>query len=194
MGNGIEKANALFSSMKENKIKPSIISYTSLIQMYIRRKRICEAINLFRTISKEGLEIDYVCYNFIINGCTFNKNLEHAINFLLEALEKDIRLSKETYKNVLEYLLNNKFMKHFERKSSASKILTEMKNKNIEIDYDLYSRLMRLVYNKSNYDGEDAEVENLNHAPRKYNNKEKFVKKNSNKKNQFSSFVSLYDN
>ena len=207
----MEKAKNLFNDMKQNKIKPSIISYTSLIQMYIRRKRLNEAINVFRSIAEEGLEIDYVAYNFIINGCTFNKNLENAIIFLLEALEKKVRLSKETYKNVLTYLLNNKFMRVADRKTAASKILTEMKNQNIEIDYQLYSQLMRLVYNK---DSNSYQME-FNNGPRKYNfnsnqdangnsgnrnfgEKKQFVKKDNNnftqnKKNQFSNFTSLYD-
>jgi pentatricopeptide repeat protein len=212
-GHEIKKALDLFTQMRKENIKPSIITYTTLIQMFIKRKKISEAIKIFREISLEGLEIDYVCYNFIINGCTFNKNLEHAITFLLESLDKNIILSKETYKNVLEYLLNNKFMKFSERRNMCSKILTEIKKREITIDYDLYSRLMRLIYdnnnNKNNGQGDIKEKEankynfnsnsnsNNNHTSNSNGNnnfnfnenKKKFVRKNFDNNDNNNKFI-----
>ncbi len=158
----MEKASNLIKQMKEDGVKPSVISYTTLMQMYIKKKMIKQAITIFNQIKKEGLEPDQVCYNFIINGCSFNQNLEDAIAFLLESLEKNIKLNDETYKNALEYLLNNKFMKYNQRIKNASDILNALKNKNIKINYDLYSRLVRLIY-KNNEEKTEKKIEsNLN--------------------------------
>jgi len=168
----MDKANNLIKQMKDDGIKPSVISYTTLMQMYIKKKMIKQAIVIFNQIKKEGLEPDQVCYNFIINGCTFNQNVENAIVFLLESLEKNVKLNDETYKNALEYLLNNKFMKYNERTKHATNILNALKIKNIKINYDLYSRLVRLIYK---------------------NNEEKTEKKiESDLNNNFRNFSSLY--
>ncbi len=148
--NDMEKALNLIKQMKEDGIKPSVISYTTLMQMYIRKKMIKQAIGIFNEIKREGLEPDPVCYNFIINGCTFNQNLERAIVFLLESLENNLKLHDETYKNALEYLLKNKFMKYDERVKHATSILNALNSKNIKVNYDLYSRLVRLIYKNNN--------------------------------------------
>lgn len=142
----LSKATGLINLMREDGIKPSIIAYTTIMQMYLRKKNIKSAVNIFQEIKNEGLEPDVVSYNFIINGCTFNQNLEFGISFLLESLNKKMKLNSETYKNTLEYLLKNKFMKYQDRVNNASAILKAMKENNIELNYDLYSRVMRLIF------------------------------------------------
>jgi pentatricopeptide repeat protein len=154
----MEKAVSLIKKMKEDGVKPSVISYTTLMQMFIKKKAIKQAINIFNEIKKEGLQPDQVCYNFIINGCTFNQNLENAIVFLLESLEKNVKLNDETYKNALEYLLNNKFMKYNDRVKHATNILNALNSKNIKVNYDLYSRLVRLIY-KTNEEKNEKKIE-----------------------------------
>jgi pentatricopeptide repeat domain-containing protein 1 len=154
----MEKALGLIKLMKAEGVKPSVISYTTLMQMFIRKKMIKQAICIFTEIKKEGLQPDQVCYNFIINGCTFNQNLESAIVFLLESLENNVKLNDETYKNALEYLLNNKFMKYNDRVKHATSILNALNNKQIKINYDLYSRLVRLIY-KNNQEKNEKKVE-----------------------------------
>lgn len=153
------KAVNLVNLMREDGIKPSIIAFTTIMQMYLRKKNIKAAINIFEDIKREGLQPDVVSYNFIINGCTFNQNLEYGIAYLLESLDKKIKLNSETYKNSLEYLLNNKFMKYHDRVRNASDILKAMKENNIELNYDLYSRVMRLIF-KNNEGTAQRKVEN----------------------------------
>jgi len=156
--NDIPKAVGLIKLMKEDGIKPTVISFTTIVQMYLRKKQIKDAIAVFDEMKNEGLQPDVVSYNFIINGCTFNQNLEWGIKFLLESLEKNIKLNSETYKNTLEYLLNNKFMKYQERVKNASLILNGLKLRNIEINYDLYSRVMRLIF-KNNEGSTSKKIE-----------------------------------
>ena len=103
---------------------------------------------------------DQVSYNFIINGCSFNKKLEKAIEYLHESFKCQVKLSDDTYKNILEYLLNNKFMKSNERAKNISEISKILKEKNFEIPYELYSKLMKFVYsaNDSKYTGTQGPV------------------------------------
>ena len=174
----LTKATNLINLMKEDGIKPSIIAYTTIMQMYLRKKNIKAAITIFQEIKNEGLTPDVVSYNFIINGCTFNQNLEHGITFLLESLNKKMKLNTETYKNTLEYLLKNKFMKYQDRVANASDILKAMKENNIELNYDLYSRVMRLIF-KNNETNSVRKVENNYHN-------------NSNIKQNFSNFTNCF--
>jgi pentatricopeptide repeat protein len=132
--------------MTKDNVKASLVTYTTLMQMFIKKKKVLNAIALFQDMKKNEIKPDQVCYNFIVNGCTFNQKLERAIEFLLESVKENIKLNEETYNNCLEYLLNNKFMKHHERSNHATVILKELKEKNFSINYDLYSRVLRLIY------------------------------------------------
>jgi len=142
------KAYELFNLMKKEKLKPSIVIYTSIIQMLNRNHRIDETIAVYNDLKNDKeIKIDYLFYSFLINGCVFNKKLEKAIEILLETINLNIKLQDETYNNVLEYLLSNKFMKNHERSKHASTICKALKDKNYQIKIDLYNRLMKLMYN-----------------------------------------------
>merc|ERR1712222_230433 len=110
--NDITSALHYFNLYKTEKHKATIVPYSTLIQLFIKRKELNKAIE---EIKKRGMKPDQVSYNFIINGCSFNKKLEKAIEYLHESFKSQIKLSDDTYKNILEYLLNNKFMKPNER-------------------------------------------------------------------------------
>jgi len=146
----------VYEEMIKDGVKPSLVTYTTLMQMFIKKKKLLKACEIFEDMKADNIKPDPVCYNFIVNGCTFNQKLELAIKYLLESINENMKLSEETYNNCLEYLLNNKFMKYPDRCSNAQNILKALKEKNFSIKYDLYSRLMRLIYN--NYENK-REVE-----------------------------------
>ncbi len=154
------EANQIVEEMNKDNIKPGLVTYTTLMQMYIRLKKLDKAIQVFSEIKKNGIQVDCVSYNFIINGCVFNKKLEVAISLLLESIDANLNLSDETYNNVLEYLLTNKFMKQNERAFHASNICKALNSKNFEIDYEMYSRVMRLLFKKNENGQETKEVRN----------------------------------
>jgi pentatricopeptide repeat protein len=158
-----EKCLEMLNEMSKDNVKPSLVTYTTLMQMFIKKKKVLNAIALFQDMKKNDIKPDQVCYNFIVNGCTFNQKLERAIEFLLESVRLNIKLNEETYNNCLEYLLNNKFMKHHERVNHATEILKELKEKNFSINYDLYSRVARLIYknNESNKEVESSLMSNF---------------------------------
>ena len=156
-----EEALKIVEEMNKDNIKPGLVTYTTLMQMFIRQKKLDKAIDLFNDMKKNGVHPDYVSYNFIINVCVFNKKLEVAISFLLESIRANIKLSDESYNNVLEYLLSNKFMKQNERAYHAQIICKELKEKNFEIDYEMYSRVMRLLFKKT--DQSESEKKNNNY-------------------------------
>jgi pentatricopeptide repeat protein len=154
------KCLEIIDEMVRDNVKPSLVTFTTMMQMYIRKKKITNAISVFEDMKKSNIKPDQVVFNFIVNGCTFNQKLEKAIEFLLDSISENIKLNDETYNNVLEYLINNKFMRKEERSKYATIILKNLKEKNFSIKYDLYSRVLRLIY--KNTEGNKQIETNLN--------------------------------
>ena len=150
-----DKCVAMFNQMKEDNIKPSVITYTVLMQMYIKKKKMNDAIRVFNELDST-LEADFVSYNFIINACTFNQKLEYAIEYLIASMKKHIKLSEDTYHNVVNYLLENKFMKYQTRINYAQELLKNFKENQIGLRNDLYQKITKLLYNNK---GNNKEVE-----------------------------------
>lgn len=144
------KTLELYREMKRDNINPTLITSTSIMQMFIKQKKLDSAIQLFCELRSKTVSLDSVTYNFIINGCSFNKKLEKAIEFLIDSLKKGLILPNNTYNNVLDYLINNKFMKPKERSEFAKEILSLIKEKNITIQYEIYSKLAKLIYSATN--------------------------------------------
>ncbi len=145
-----KKVNEMFEEMKKEGIKPTVVVYTSIIQVLNRYKKTEEVVNIYNMVKNDSsLKVDNLMYSFVINGCCFNKNLEKAIEILMDSIKDGVKLNEDTYNNVLEYLLANKFMKHYERVQNCSMICKALKDKNYQINLDLYNRLMKLIYNPS---------------------------------------------
>lgn len=141
------KAIEIYNEMISNGFKPTLITYTTLMQMYIKRKKLDQALEYFYEMRDNNIA-DAVCYNFIINGCSFNKKLETAISILLESISRGIKLNENTYGNVIDYLMNNKFMNFNSRCQYIGEILQELKSKGINLRYDIYSKAAKMVYNQ----------------------------------------------
>jgi leucine-rich PPR motif-containing protein len=145
-GNDESRAQQLFNEMEEQGIKPSLVTYTTLMQLYIRNKKLKEALRVFEELKSKGYRADQVTYNFIINGCTFNQKLEKAIEILIESIYAGIKINDESYKNVCEYLTTNKFMKPHDRSSSAQGILKAFREKGFHISDEIYNKFAKLIY------------------------------------------------
>ena len=94
----------------------------------------------------KSYRIDHLFYAVVINGCIFKKKLEKVIEILIELIKDGMKLNEDVYNNVLEYLLANKFMKIQERLNNCTIICIVLKDKNYQINLDLYNRLMKLMY------------------------------------------------
>lgn len=155
------KALAMYEEMKKEGIKPTLITSTSIMQMFIKQKKMDNAVTIFYELRRGDIPIDVVTYNFIINGCSFNKKLETAIEILLDSLRANVILSENTYNNVLEYLISNKFMKNSDRCNFASVLVRHIKEKNINIKYEIYTKLVKLLYKTAPEIEVSKEVENF---------------------------------
>jgi len=144
--NLVDKAIEVYKEMLQEKMKPSFITYTSIIQVLIKTKKIQFAIDIFDEILKNKINPDQVMFNVIINGCVFNGRLEDACRFLFESFKANLRLCNDVYKNILKNLLTNRIMDPYYKNDLTLKICGELKSRGLEIDYDLYYSIMKMVY------------------------------------------------
>jgi pentatricopeptide repeat protein len=152
--NNVEKACEVYNEMISENMKPSLITYTSILQILIKSKRITNAIEIFDEILANKMNPDQVLFNVIINGCVFNGKLQNACNFLFEAFNANIRLCEDVYKNVLNNLLTNRIMEINHKNEITLKVCKEMKSRGMVIDYELYHKIMKMVYRNQ---GKNAE-------------------------------------
>lgn len=168
--NEIEKAVEIYNEMISTKIQPSLITYTSIIQILIKTKRVVNAIQIFEEILQNKIKPDQVLFNVIINGCVLNGRLEEGCKFLLEAFKLEIRVCDDVYYNVLNNLLTNRTMEILHKNELTFKICQEMTFKGLEIEQELYAKIVRMLnrkymknnYNNNNNNEEECSVYNEN--------------------------------
>ena len=142
----VEKAVEIYNEMIESGIKPSLITYTSILQILIKSKRIQNAMEIFDEILSNDLLPDQVMFNVIINGCVFNGKLNEACKYMFKSFENNIKLCEDVYKNVLCNLLTNKLMNFDYKIELTMKLCKELKTRGVKIDYELYYKVMKMVY------------------------------------------------
>lgn len=188
-----DSAIKAYDEMKKEGLKPTLITYTAVMQMFIKNKKMDYAINVFYEMRSNDIAIDAVTYNFIINGCSFNKKLEKAIEILEISFKDNIKLHENTYNNVLEYLVANKFMRNNERCHLAGQILKNLKERNISLKYEVYSKVMKMMY-QSNSSQAVKEIENYTKfsSLKSENTRDNYAKKENDYKQSYSKNESVY--
>jgi len=88
-----------------------------------------------------------VLYNTIVNGCLFNQRWEMAAQYTLESFDYKVKIADDIYRNVLDKLTMNYCKLKISLKCDyATKILKELKEKNIRIDDETYQRVARMIF------------------------------------------------
>ena len=193
--NDVENAVEIYNLMISNKIKPSLITYTAILQILIKTKRIQNAIEIFEEILANKMNPDQVLFNVIINGCVFNGRLEEACKFLKESLEANIKLNKDVYKNVLTNLLTNRIMERNYKNELTLSICKEIRSKGMEIEYELYHKIIKMIYKNKGSQAEnnirknssEKEIEKGKMSRRNFkkNDKERFREKRRQNNNKY---------
>ncbi len=193
--NNIDKAMEVFNDMTVKKgLKPSMITFTSILQVLIKSKRIQQAIDIFNHVLEIGMRPDQVLFNVIINGCVYNGRLREACDFLKESFKGNIKLCGDVYKNILNNLCTNKVMKAEEKNELCVYILGTLKDKGYHLDEEIYNKVLRMVYRNSKSDEKDMKYKDEDYDEyeegqvdddyyfRKANGEDVDIKKFTNKK------------
>jgi len=207
----VDKAIEVYKEMLQEKMKPSLITYTSILQILIKTKKIQFAIDIFDEILKNKLSPDQVMYNVIVNGCVFNGRLEDACRFLFESFKANLRLCNDVYKNVFCNLLTNRIMDPSYKIEITLRVAKELKSRGLEIDYELYSKVIKMCYKThgknsdymiqkeieeyrkscQDYSSENKDKEYNNKGGKRFNNNNNYSSYNPNYK---SSGYKTYNN
>jgi pentatricopeptide repeat protein len=180
--NDVEHAVEIYNLMISNKIKPTLITYTAILQILIKTKRIQNAIEIFEEILSNKMNPDQVLFNVIINGCVFNGRLEEACKFLKESLQYNIKLNKDVYKNVLTNLLTNRVMERNYKNELTLSICKEIRSKGMDIEYELYHKIIKMIYNNKSNQAENN-IKNNKYSSEKNNEKGNIFSRRNYKKN-----------
>ncbi len=142
-----DKALQLLEEMVASGIKPGIIVYTCLIQTCLRSKRFDGAIKLFESLKSDGLKPDHVLFNTIVNGCLYNQKWDQACKYTLESFTYNVKIAFDIYRGVLDKLTQNYCNLRVNHKCDyATKILKELKARDIKIDDETYQKVARMIY------------------------------------------------
>lgn len=190
--NNVEKACEVYNEMISENMKPSLITYTSILQILIKSKRITNAIDIFEEILSNKMNPDQVLFNVIINGCVFNGRLQNACNFLFDSFNANIRLCEDVYKNILNNLLTNRVMEINHRNELTLKVCKEMKSRGMVIDYELYHKILKMIYKNQGKNGDHKAKKELEEYKTSTNNMSNGYHVNNFYKNKKNSYDNNY--
>lgn len=176
-----DKALQLLEEMVANNIKPGIIVYTCLIQTCLRSKKFDQAIRLFEALKKDNLHPDHVLFNTVVNGCLFNQKWELACKYTLESFDFNVKIAYDIYRSVLDKLtMNYCNLKISSKCDYATRILKELKEREVKVDDETYQRVARMIYKNQ---GVKINLSSCSKSPdKKYNTYNNFHSNDANKR------------
>ena len=113
-----------------------------------------------------GVKPDHVLYNTIVNGCLYHYSWELACNYTLESFDMNVKMADDMYTNVLEKISSyNCNLKNHLKCDYATKIIKSLKDRNVNIPYELYNNIAKMVYKMN------GKKLNVSKSPEKRNDK-----------------------
>ena len=144
------KAFELFDECVKSEIKPSIVIYQILIKLQIKSKFIDRAITLFRNMIINQVKADQQIYELIIKGCMDQSREREAGEFILNALNEEIKVENYIFSNFVQKIdgAENNF-KIFEKAEFVPKLIETVTTKSLNIE--LFSlNILRKIDEKLN--------------------------------------------
>jgi pentatricopeptide repeat protein len=168
-----DQAFEILAEMKQAGVQPGLIVYTCLIQAAVKCGDFERSVNLFEMMKRDGLAPDQVVFHVIINNCMYNYQWDLACKYTFESFDREVRISDEMYKLLLENLCS-KFcnLRRNAKFEYISKILSLLKDKHVELDQYTYSLTAKFFYK--------TQARNVKLEQEKTENKENYYYNNNN--------------
>jgi hypothetical protein len=94
-----------------------------------------------------GVKPDHVLFNTVVNGCLYHYSWELACKYTLESFTFNIRMADDIYSHVLEKICSyNCNLRNNLKCDYATNIIKNLKDRNVDIDEDLYSKVAQMIY------------------------------------------------
>nr|XP_016433842.1 PREDICTED: pentatricopeptide repeat-containing protein At4g01030, mitochondrial-like [Nicotiana tabacum] len=97
-----EKASNLLNQMKEEGIKPDIVTYNSMVSGYSTSSCIKEALGMIRRIKSCGMSPNVVSWTSLISGCSQQGYFREAFEFLIQMQDEGIKVNSVTISSLLQ--------------------------------------------------------------------------------------------
>ncbi|XP_044483608.1 pentatricopeptide repeat-containing protein At2g27800, mitochondrial-like isoform X2 [Mangifera indica] len=135
LSNHVNDALRIFHQMSVvYNCQPNSFSYDYLIHGLCVQSRTKNAKELCDEMKKRGFVPSCRSYNSLVNALALNGEVEEAVNYLWEMIEKQRSVDFITYRTVLDEICRRS------RDGEAMKLLKELKDKDF-VDQDTYSKL-----------------------------------------------------
>jgi tetratricopeptide (TPR) repeat protein len=108
-------------------IKPNISIYLPLMMLFIKQRKIVQAIGMFTDMKLNQCNPDVKIYTLIISACLSSNIVDKAAELIIDADKKKIKLDGQIYKNTLDGVNRSVKLKPQDR-DRYLKTLTEIMN------------------------------------------------------------------
>jgi len=101
----MEKADELFRSMREDKVDPDVITYSTLVKGYCLAGDIDQGFKVLKTMLAAGKhEPDEILYNSLLDGCAKQHRVEDALALLEDMQKHNVQPSNFTLSILVKLL------------------------------------------------------------------------------------------
>ncbi|KAG5626602.1 hypothetical protein H5410_011820 [Solanum commersonii] len=97
-----EKAGDLLDQMKEEGIKPDIVTYNSMVSGYSTSNCIKEALGMIRRIKSSGMSPNVISWTSLVSGCSQQGYFREAFEFLTQMQDEGIKVNSVTVASLLQ--------------------------------------------------------------------------------------------
>lgn len=135
-----EEAESFFDEMKDMGVKPDIVSYNSLIDVYCKGREMDKAYKIFEKMKEEDIMPDVITYTSLIGGLGLIGQPDKARDILEEMKEYGVYPDVPAYNAVIRNYCIAK------RLGDAYNLMDEMISKGLNPNPTTYNLLFRVFY------------------------------------------------
>ncbi|KAI0339814.1 hypothetical protein BDW22DRAFT_1335411 [Trametopsis cervina] len=145
----LREAFATLSVMRKSDVDPEMETAYPIFQAISKNdEKVDEAWAILEDLHKEGVKVDVVAYNTLIQGCVAIGDLQRALGTYKAAEQLNLKPNTETYNLLLSACIAA------EHRQLGDRILNDMRDANVKPNERTYERLIVLCLTQATY--EDA--------------------------------------
>jgi pentatricopeptide repeat protein len=142
-----EKCILIYDETMRNNIKPNLEILSSLISLFIKKKKIIQAIGIYTDIKLNKISCTESVYHSIIIACLTNNKIDNAFEIIIDSYSNKIKLSLSLYKNFLDSLINLKSLRQIEKSNYVKIIENILKDLSVDMDEEILGKFQKLNKN-----------------------------------------------
>merc|ERR1719420_225920 len=74
----MDEVSTLVAAMEPDGCSPDVITFSTIVKGYCVKGELAKALEVFRSIERNGMVADAIIYNTILDGCIRHNNMELA--------------------------------------------------------------------------------------------------------------------